>query len=220
MSSGRSVLEFVVQFLNVMRHGQEDDGDEGVFSASSEKSAKVHVGLGVCECALGLDAPVGPQLDAFFRCDPREVFLPLAQEFLRDGEMLRAFFHRLLEVVAVDAVLLQRAILAVFAGVAGLLALVAGLRLRLVRPLRFQLAVVRAEIGVFFREVRHVLEAPDIVLPFARLAFFVVAGLDERVQAVVFEIRVVLLTLIAGIRNNVLAACPVVLLELAQKSES
>lgn len=214
-----SVLDFVVQFLNVMRHGQKNDGDKGVFSAPAQEPAKPHVCFDVRKRAFCLDAPVDTQLDTFFRCDPREVFFPLAQELLRDDEALRPFFHRLLEMVPVDAVCFHRAVPAVLTGVAGFLAPVAGLRLRLVRSLNVQLASVRAEVGVFVGKVRHVLEATDVVLPFPRLALLVVDGLDEGLHAVIFEVRVVLFALVAGICNDVLAARPVRLLEFAQEGD-
>ena len=150
---------------------------------------------------------------------PSAWMLRLTRRSMPSSEVLRSFFHRFLEVVAVDAVLLHRAVLAVFARVASLLALVAGLRRMPVCLFDLQLAVVCAEVGVVFREVRHVFEAADVVLPFPRLALLVIAGLDEGFQPMFFEVGVVFLALVAGIRNDVLAACPVILLELTQEGD-
>lgn len=55
-----------MQFLNVKRHGQKDDCNERIFHPFSEDSAEVHVDLDVRERTFGLDAPVDPQIDAFF----------------------------------------------------------------------------------------------------------------------------------------------------------
>ena len=119
------------------------------------------------------------------------------------SEVLRSFFHRFLEVVSVDAVLLHRAAGAVLAGVAGLLALVAALRRLPVRPLCLQPAAVRADVGVLVGEVLHVLRSPDVVLPFPCLAFLVAHGLDERPHAVVLDAGVVLLAFVSCVRDDV-----------------
>lgn len=111
-----------MQFKNVMCHCQQDGFCLYVDMPFCQEATVVPVSLDIGKSSLCLDAAVDTQLNAMFARDTRQVFLPFLLENLGHLEMFRALIKRLLAVVAMDAVRLARAVLAAFAGVAGLLA--------------------------------------------------------------------------------------------------
>lgn len=148
-------------------------------------------------------AAVDTQLNAMFARDTRQVFLPFLLENLGHLEMFRALIKRLLAVAAMNAVRLARAVLAAFAGVAGLLADKTSPAFCMTDAADHQLAAFAAQVGIFVRQVLHVLPTPDVMLPFSRLAGLVVVRLDVGRLFMCLEISIIFLVLIASVGDDV-----------------
>ena len=150
-----------MQFKNVMCHCQQDGFCLYVDMPFCQEATVVPVSLDIGKSSLCLDAAVDTQLNAMFARDTRQVFLLFLLENLGHLEMFYALIKRLLAVVAMNAVRLARAVLATFAGVAGLLADKTSSAFCMTDAADHQLTAFAAQVGIFVRQVLHVLPTPD-----------------------------------------------------------
>ena len=192
-----------MQFKNIMCHCQQDGFCLYVDMPFCQEATVVPVSLDIGKSSLCLDAAVDTQLNAMFARDTRQVFLLFLLENLGHLEMFYALIKRLLAVVAMNAVRLARAVLAAFAGVAGLLTDKTSPAFCMTDAADHQLAAFATQVGIFVRQVLHVLPTPDVMLPFSRLAGFVVVRLDVGRLFMCLEIGIIFLALIASVGDDV-----------------
>ena len=200
-----------------MCHGQYHTLDQHIGFAFAKEPAEGQIGLDVGKGALRLDGPVETQQDTGFALNALQVILTLPDEFLGYREMLIPFIFRLFPVVAMNALLLERAAFAFFAGVYGFLGNIARFGLAVIGADQFKLFMVGTFVGILFGLVGHVLEPADVFAPFACLAFLVVVGLDEGILLVLLQISVVFLAFIAGICYDIPVSCMQVVFHILQK---
>ena len=87
------------------------------------------------------------------------------------------------------------------------------------RPRHNKSPPLGALVDIFRRKVVHVLPPPDVLLPFALLAHFVVVRLDVGGLSLFPQIQVVLLTLISCISHEFPAPFPDVCMKILQKRD-
>ncbi len=115
------------------------------------------------------------------------------------------------------ALTFYRTILAIFAAVMGYPALKSGLTFAGKFFGYSQLPALGTEIGILVCQIGHVFSAANVPFPFSGLTFLIVVGLYKGTLPIGFKIKVVLLTLIAGICHNITVAFVDIVFHFLQK---
>ncbi len=215
----RAALYLLMQFEDVVCQCQQNGLTQDIRTPPRKKAAKSKGSLDLSKDTLCLDTAVHPQDDSFRALDPCKVLCTLSLKDLGNLQSLGSFLHWYLAVVAMDALLLSFAAVAVCTRVDGLFAHIPARTLCPARPRHNESPPLGALVDILRRKVVHVLPPPDVLLPFALLAHFVVVRLDVGGLSLFPQIQVVLLTLISCIGDEFPAPFSDVCMKILQKRD-
>ena len=124
MCSGFSVLDFLMQFPDIMRNRQQNTLCFYIRFSTVSESSEACILFQITKASLGLDTPVHPQHNPLLTGNPLQVFLTVLVELPGNIQIFRPVFERNFTVVPFDTFFFLGTSIAVFTTVNGRFSLI------------------------------------------------------------------------------------------------
>lgn len=114
MPSSFPFLDFVMKFIYIFCHCQQNTFSKNIRCATTQISAKLHILFQFTKRSFCLDASIYSKKNSFVRKNPLQIFLPIFQKCFCYGKHFVSLFYWCFTVIPLDALFLVRTIFTFF----------------------------------------------------------------------------------------------------------
>lgn len=167
MSSRFPFLDFVMKFIYIFGHCQQNTFSKNIRCATTQISAKLHVLFQLTKRSFCLDASVYSKKNSFLRKNPFQIFFSIFQKCFCYGKHFVSLFYWCFTVIPLDTLFLVRAIFTFFTLINGFFTDLSGFRFRATEMCKGQLFPIFTNIRVTFFIILHIFYTTDVFFIFS-----------------------------------------------------
>ena len=167
MPSSFPFLDFVMKFIYIFCHCQQNTFSKNIRCATTQISAKLHILFQFTKRSFCLDASIYSKKNSFVRKNPLQIFLPIFQKCFCYEKHFVSLFYWCFTVIPLDALFLVRTIFTFLTLLNVFFTDISGFRFRATEMCKGQLFPIFTNIRVTFFIILHIFYTADVVSIFS-----------------------------------------------------